>query len=76
LSPRQAYFNLGEYLSLVDLSLTVKMGVQYSFVLNSAAARSCAPTSLAPLVLVRQSLGRLNSELGDREASKEVFHGD
>lgn len=26
----QAYFNLGEYLSLVDLSLTVKMGVQYS----------------------------------------------
>ena len=26
----QAYFNLGEYLALVDLSLTVKMGVQYS----------------------------------------------
>lgn len=26
----QTYFYLGEYLSLVDLSLTVKMGVQYS----------------------------------------------
>ncbi len=73
----QAYFNLGEYLSLVDLSLTVKMvGIDLG-----RHALACSDALTRPARLVRSpgrsilAMGGLDPEPGNGEASENVLHG-